>query len=462
MELATASTPPTARPHSPWGLRQRLIVALAVPLVIIAIVSAALDYRVARQTADSAHDAALADAVFDLEAHFRTHDKDIVVDLAEEAEAMIRSSTPDMLYFSVRNQAGKTIAGDSGLPQFEQPAGNEIRYVDGVYRGLKVRAAVHHFRTPKHELSVVIVETTKKRQESSHRILQAMVLPNLAVIIATLLVILLAVRQGLLPLHLVEREIASRSASDLREIDLVEQPQEIRPMLKRLNELFGMLREAHSAQQRFIGDAAHQLRTPLAGLQTQIDLAASEKIFEQHPERLARLEEATARIGHLLTQLLVFARAETASPALNTFETVALEEIVEKAATTFLDASLAKQIDLGFEIAPAHVQGIPWLLREALGNLIDNALRYTPQGGVVTVRCGQAGNRCFLEVEDSGPGIPTDQMERVFERFYRVPGSPGDGCGLGLPIVHEIAQVHNAKVDIENLPGGGLRIRIAF
>ena len=453
---------PTARPLSPWGLRQRLIVALAVPLVLIAIVSAALDFRVARQTADSAHDAALADAVFDLEAHFRTHDKDIVVDLAEEAEAMIRSSAPDMLYFSVRNQAGKTIAGDNGLPEFELPTGNEIRYADGAYRGLKIRAAIHRFRTPSNELTVVIMETTKKRQESSHRILRAMVLPNLAVIVATLLVILLAVRQGLLPLHLVEREIASRSASDLREIDLVEQPQEIRPMLKRLNELFGMLREAHSAQQRFIGDAAHQLRTPLAGLQTQIDLAASEKIFEQHPERLARLEEATARIGHLLTQLLVFARAETASPALNTFETVALEAIVEKAATTFLDASLAKQIDLGFEIAPAHVQGIPWLLSEALGNLIDNALRYTPQGGVVTVRCGQAGDRCFLEVEDSGPGIPEDQMERVFERFYRVPGSPGDGCGLGLPIVHEIAQVHNAKVEIQNLSGGGLRIRIAF
>lgn len=465
MESATALTLRrnlTRHIGEPWGLRQRLALALAIPLVIIAVASSSLDFYIARQTADSVHDAVLAETVFDLEAHFRAHDKEIVVDLSEEVEAMIRSSAPDTLHFSVQDKSGKVLAGDSGLPEFATPASSEVFFTDGVYQGENIRAAIHRFQTTRQELTVLVLETTRKRQASRQRILQAMVWPNAIVITATLLVIWLAVRQGLLPLHLVEREIGSRSANDLREIDPTTHPKEIRPMLKRLNELFGMLREAYAVQQRFIGDAAHQLRTPLAGLQTQIDLAIGERIFDRHPERLARLEEATDRIKHLLSQLLVFARAETALPLLNTFEEVALEEIVEQAATTFLDASLEKQIDLGFEIAPAHVWGIPWLLNEAIGNLIDNALRYTLQGGVVTVRCGRDGKNCFLEVEDSGTGIPADQMSKVLERFYRVPGSPGDGCGLGLAIVHEIVGLHGASISLTTVQTGGLNVQIAF
>src|SRR6185369_17161280 len=160
----------------------------------------------------------------------------------------------------------------------------------------------------------------------------------------------------------------------LREIELAGTPAEIRPMLRRLNELFTLLREAAEVQQRFIADAAHQLRTPLAGLQTQLDLAAGEGAFTHNAERLAHIEEATTRIGHLLSQLLTYARAETANPVDRTFETVALDQLVEKSASTFLDAALAKNIDLGFEIAPASVPGLSWMLQEALGNLIDNAI----------------------------------------------------------------------------------------
>ena len=452
----------STRRVDPRGLRQRLLVALLVPLILILIGSSILDYRLAKQTANSAYDQSLADSVFDLESHIRKQNFPGFLDLTEEAEAMLRSNAPDMLYFSVRDGAGKILAGDSDLPELAASDSEQVRFADGTYKGKAVRMAAHRLKLTAGNIQIVVVETREKRKLSSQRILTAMILPNLAVIFATLLAVLLGVRHGLLPLQAVEREIASRSVSDLREIDLASTPSEIRPMLRRLNELFGLLRESAEVQQRFIADAAHQLRTPLAGLQTQLDLAANEGAFGHNSERLGHIEEATGRIGHLLTQLLSYARAETSNPVVESFAEVALDQAVEKSASTFLDAALAKEIDLGYEIAPATTLGLAWMLQEALANLIDNAIRYTPAGGIITVHCGETDGRAFIEVEDSGPGIPEAQRKQVFERFYRIPGSPGNGCGLGLAIVSEIAQLHGATVQLDSGETGGLRVGIRF
>lgn len=444
------------------GLRRRLLIALLIPLILILVASSMFDYRLAKQTANAAHDQGLADSIFDLESHIRKQHNPAFLDLTEETEAMLRSNAPDMLYFSIRDADGRVLAGDSNLPGFAMPTDDEVAFSDGAHLGNAVRIAVHRLKLPAGEIYIVVMETTEKRILSSQRILTAMVLPNLAVIFATLLAVFLGVRQGLLPLRAVELEIAARSVNDLREIELAGTPSEIHPMLRRLNELFALLRESVEIQQRFIADAAHQLRTPLAGLQMQLDLAAGEGAFSNNSERLGHIEEATARIGHLLAQLLAYARAETSNAITASFEAVALDQLVEKSASTFLDAALVKDIDLGFEIAPATVQGLSWMLQEALGNLIDNAIRYTPQGGIITVRCGEADGQAFVEVEDSGPGISEEHLRQVFERFYRIPGSPGNGCGLGLPIVSEIAQLHGTTVELTGSKAGGLLARLQF
>lgn len=454
--------PPMTRRFAPLGLRQRLIVALLIPLTLILVASSLFDYRLAKQTANAAHDQGLADSIFDLESHIRKQNFTARLDLTEEAEAMLRSNAPDLLYFSVRDASGKVLAGDSDLPQFALPTDNQVVFKDGTHHGDPVRIALHRQSLAGGNILIVAMETTERREQSSQRILTAMVLPNLAVVVATLLAVLFGVRHGLLPLRTVEREIASRSVSDLREIELSGTPAEIRPMLRRLNELFALLRESAEIQKRFIADAAHQLRTPLAGLQTQLDLAVGEGAFEHNGKRLGQIDEATARIGHLLSQLLAYARAETSTSITDSFVDVALDQLLEKSATTFLDPALAKEIDLGFEIAPARVKGLPWLLQEALGNLIDNAIRYTPKGGIITVRCGDTSGDAFVEVEDSGPGIPAHHLEQVFERFYRIPGAPGNGCGLGLPIVSEIARMHGADVQLSEGEAGGLKARLRF
>ncbi len=450
------------RQRQPLSLRLRLILALLIPLILILAASSYFDYRLAKRTANRAHDQALADNVFDLEAHIKRQRPSYSLDLTEEAEAMLRSNAPDMLYFAVIDPFGKVVAGDTDLPPVAAPKSDQVEYLDGSYRNQRVRIASHRLALEAQDFQIVVMETTEKRAQASARILTAMIVPNLAVIVATLLTVILGVRQGLLPLSEVEKDIAGRSASDLHEISLCGTPAEIRPMLQRLNELFALVRESVEIQQRFIGDAAHQLRTPMAGLQTQIDLATGEGAFDEKPERRELIEEATVRINHLLTQLLSYARAESSAATSHALERVTLEALVEHAATTFLDAALAKHIDLGFDMTPASVSGSRWMLQEALSNLIDNALRYTPEGGIVTVRCGVHTGCAFLEVEDSGPGIPEAHAKHVFERFYRIPGTPGTGCGLGLPIVGEIAQIHQATISLGHASIGGLRITLRF
>jgi two-component system sensor histidine kinase TctE len=444
------------------SLRQRLLVALLVPLILIFSVSVVLDYRLARETADSAHDQSLMDSIFDLETHIKEHQGAADLDLSSENEAMLRSSSPDKIYFSVRESNGKRLAGDD-LPLFAIPESTEVSFVDSEYSGKKVRVALHKMLLVNSTLFVTLAETTVKRSLSQQQILTTMIWPNLAVILATLLAVMFGVKQGLLPLEAIEKEIASRSADELRPLEIDTAPIEIRPMLYRLNALFSQLRAATAAQKRFIADAAHQLRTPVAGLQAQLDLALNEGTFINSGERFERIEEATFRLGHLLNQLLSYARVESSGSGSVSFEQVALNSLAEKSASIFLDRALAKNIDLGFNLNPVQVKGIPWLLQEALANLIDNAIRYAPSNsGVITVHCGKADGQAFLEVEDNGPGIAAEHRESVFERFYRIPGSPSMGCGLGLPIVKEIAELHGAHLKLIAKDSGGLGVRLEF
>lgn len=452
--------------RGPLGLRSRLIAWLAAPLLCILIGSTAIAYHTAGKIADQTQDQALADSLFDLASHVKAQGDDRPLDLGAEASAILRSNAPDVLFYAVRDAAGQLLIGDADLPAatLRPHALDEPAFSDAVHQGRPVRVAGLRAKTPTQDLQITVVQTTLRRQHAQRQLLTAMVVPLFAVMAATLLAVLFGVRRGLLPLLEVEAEIASRSASDLRPFDPERSPAEIRPMLRRLNELFLLLQQASQLQQRFIADAAHQLKTPLAGLRQQVDLAIDDQAAAHDPVWLGRVDEATSRIGHLLNQLLAYARAEATDADAIPSENVALDELAEASASDFLDAALLKQIDLGFDIAPATVPGVRWMLKEALANLVDNAIRYSPPGSVVTVRCGREprSGRPFLEVQDSGPGINAEQRSRVFERFYRIPGTPGDGCGLGLPIVQEIARRHGADLALHTVPGGGLRVRIEF
>jgi two-component system sensor histidine kinase TctE len=260
-----------------------------------------------------------------------------------------------------------------------------------------------------------------------------------------------------------QQAIEQRSHRDLSAVPIVDAPREVQPLLRAMNDLLVRLRESIAHQQRFTADASHQLRTPLAGLQTQAEMALRESDPARVRHALEWIRASTVRLTHLLSQLLALARVEPGSGREAPLQNLDLAQLVRDTTAEWVSAALAKQIDLGFE-APqgaAWVNGNALMLREMLANLLDNAIRYSPVASEITVHLLVAGGKAQLEVVDNGPGIPEGEREQVFERFHRLPDSSGEGCGLGLAIVREIALAHQAEISISGGPDGhGTRITI--
>jgi two-component system sensor histidine kinase TctE len=278
-----------------------------------------------------------------------------------------------------------------------------------------------------------------------------------------LLLVWLAVHVGLKPLRAVRDQIESRSPRDLRPLDASDVPFEVRPLVDTLNVLFDLLRETAHAQRQFVADAAHQLRTPIAGLTGHLELLVREPTAAPIRDRLEALHDGMARLSHSANQLLALARTDPSAGLADTLETVDLAALIARVIESNLDRASASRHDLGAETRPAAVEGSARLLEDLLGNLIDNALSYTPAGSRVTARCAIAAGKPFLEVEDDGPGIPAAQRAQVRRRFYRIPGTQGRGCGLGLAIVDEIAHLHHARLHLAEGAGGrGTLARVEF
>jgi two-component system, OmpR family, sensor histidine kinase TctE len=271
------------------------------------------------------------------------------------------------------------------------------------------------------------------------------------------------IQLGLRPMKKLQDEIARRSALDLRPIDEASVPREIAPVVVTLNRLFVMLRTSVQSQQQFIANTAHQLRTPITGMQAQLELLAAEPAAAPIKSRLATLQEAIRQLAHSANQLLTLARADPAVNFVAKNQTVALDTIVGEVIAKFYDRALQANIDLGAEAQPVSIRADPSLLDDLLSNLVDNALKYTPAGGAVTVSAGERGGKPYIAVEDTGPGIPENERERVRQRFYRLPNSPGHGSGLGLAIVDEIAQLYDGTMSIgPGRNGLGTKVLLQF
>ena len=444
------------------SISRRLLLILLVPLVSLLVGSVWSDYQTALRPANGAYDQALADGALAVAAHVRVRDGRAQVLLTPQAESILRSDSVDQIYFAVIDAEGRLIAGDPDLPRASSDP-SDLSFIDARYGDQAVRSVRYQLPAEAGLVTVVVAETTRKRQNVTRSIVAAMIVPNVLLIVATLALVVLGVRYGLAPLVRLRGEIEARSPRDLRPLSLTPVPPEVQPLVEALNRLFHLLEESSAGQQRFLANAAHQLRTPLAALQTQVDLAALDDNPESGRERLQTIEEATRRVSHLVSQLLALAKSEPAANFASQSRRIDLREILEAAASTYLDRAISRDIDLGFEPEQASIRGVTWLVRELLANLIENALVYAPRGGTVTVRCGQRQGRPFLEVEDNGPGIPPEERPKVFERFYRVQGIEGDGCGLGLAIVKEIAEVHRATIVIDTpVSGQGTRVTVSF
>lgn len=444
------------------SLRLLLLERLLPAMLLLLLAGAGTAYWVAHGSATKAYDRSLYDIALAIAGQLEVKEGRLQLSLTPQAREVLLTDKYDRIFFAVHDANGTLIDGNPELPlPFRdnwRTLGSEGRsYYDGAMDDEPIRLAALRREIDGRQLTILAGETMVKRNALVREILFGMLLPELLLAGVSLAVVLIGIRAGLRPLGTLSQQLAQRSPSDLRPVD-VAVPEEMATVLSEINSLLARLDRSLSSQRNFVSDAAHQLRTPLAALQAQVEALIHEGSGN---ERLGGVLTATHRLAHLVDQLLALARAEPAQPRATA--TVNLENIAKSAAETWLPRAIARDIDLGFELATAPLDGNALLLEELLGNLVDNALRHTPPAGAITVACGGDDNVTWLSVEDSGPGIPPEERDRVFERFYRAPASPGDGSGLGLAIVREIARQHGGQVAIsQGTTLGGALITVRF
>jgi two-component system sensor histidine kinase TctE len=448
------------------SLRGLLLGRLLPAMLALVLASALVAYVIAHRAATLAYDRSLLDAALALAGQVHAENNATVLDLAPQAQEILLTDKYDRVLYEVIGPDGKSVAGHRDLPRPSEGLAEDGRlYYNGWYHGEAVRLAALQTQRDGRAILVLVGETMVKRNTLVREILLGMLLPELAIVLGVLALGLLLIRQGLKPLEDLRAELARRSHRHLGPVAAQGLPDEMRPVAEEVNHLLGRLEQALAAQRNFVSDAAHQLRTPIAALQAQAEAAERELIHDANfaPARaqFQRIQQATRRLSHLAHQLLALARSEPGSAAL--LAPLDLAELVREEAGNWLPAASAKHIDLGFEVGAAPVRGSSLLLKEMLANLVDNAIRYTPPQGTVTVRCGMREGSAFVEVEDSGPGIPPAEREKIFERFHRLPGADDEGCGLGLAIVREICSQHGATVAVaEAATLGGACFSVRF
>jgi len=334
-------------------------------------------------------------------------------------------------------------------------------FFDGTYAGEPIRVAA--LRTA-NGFVIQVGETLHKRNRFVAEILVAELVPTLLIALVSIALAWFGVAHGLKPLEYLRTELLRRSPRDLRPLSEAGTPDEIAPLVRAFNGLLARLREANTMQQRFLANAAHQLRTPLAGLQMHLELLLRRELPGEVRAEIERMHTATVRSSRLANQLLALAKAESPTDHGKDLRVVDLKALADAAARDWAPLALARKIDLGFSLEHAPIRGDPLLLPELIDNLLDNALRYTPEGGAVTVNTGAEEQSSYLSVEDTGPGIPASERSRVRERFYRVAGTPGDGSGLGLAIAQEVVDRHAGILEIgsRDASGIGTRVRVSF
>lgn len=444
------------------SIRRRLFASLLAPLVVLFVVAVAFGYRSAVETARDAFDHGLSDDAMALASRATVRaDGVLVFDLPQAAEAILRTDSEDLEFFSVWGPDGRLLAGDADLISGDDVPGDQPRLRDAVIRGHDVRKAEFRFATAGGPVSVVFAETLAKRNNAQNRIFASLVFPNTVLVLLVIALVHFAVSRALAPLSQLTNAIATRSGNGVVPLETEGVDLEVLPLVTALNGLMARLAAAAVAQRRFLADAAHQLRTPLTGLRTQIDLLAAD-LPPENRERIGTLTTSAERVGHLSQQLLALARSSPEASAGHALETVDLAELVEARAHDWVDLALERNADIGFELAAAPTHGAAWLLEEMLTNLIDNAVKHG--GPNITVRTGTGSDgRVFVEVEDDGAGIPASEREAIFDRFYRGRGATETGTGLGLAIVREVADRHGAGIEVGSGPEGrGTVFRLTF
>jgi len=442
------------------SIKANLLRWLIVPMGVVLIVGAIGDYRIAVTSANTAYDDELLNTALAVFGQLTHVNNEVSLDLPQTAQRVLMLDRFDQTYFSVHGAGGQLIAGETDLPRPPTTATDEghVHY-DAVFRGKAVRVTALNVPFKGKPITIEAAQTVLKRQRIERHILFTMLWPELVMAVVTLALVWLGVGVGLRPLIAVQENLKRRSDRDLHFVSEEDSPREIRPVLHALNGFLARLRQSLDAQTKFISNAAHQLRTPLAALQSQVEFGLREPNPSTWRQTLEKIHAGTKRTVRVANQLLALARAEPGARSLMQFQVLDLAALISEVASEWVTRAIAGGKDLGLELAPAWVNGDRVLLLEMVANLVDNAIKYTPTGAQITVATSVVNKSAILEISDDGPGIPRAEHQRVFERFYRLDNTQGEGCGLGLAIVREVVDAHDAHLSIaDDATTPGLRL----
>ena len=455
-------------------LQRKLLAWLLGPLAILLVLDAGVAYWNSLRVSDVAYDRALQELAREIVLHVRHEGaQPLRLELSAEAAKVLLQDQDDKLFFRVRAADGSLLGGDALLPAPPptQP-GEKLRAYRDVVGGQDVRMLAGWLPAPtlqgngSTQVQIQVAETLNKRQRFAWEMVANVVLPQLLLIVMATAVVWFGVSRGLQPLQRLRRAVSDRSHRDLSPIDTHDVPGEVRPLVDEVNQLMERLAQTFDFQNRFVADAAHQLKTPVSGLKAQIELALRETDPQQMRHTLAQLYVSTDRLSRLVRQLLSLARNEPGALAATQLQPLDLNAFALEISMDWVPEAIRRKIDLGFEGMgePLMIDADRDRLREMLNNLIDNAIRYSRSGGRVTVRTAVDAQRQYqLSISDDGPSIPVPERQRIFERFHRMLGTQEDGSGLGLAIVSEIARLHGARITLdEDSDGVGNTFSVIF
>ncbi len=485
-----AGEPARGGRRHPRSLFGEILDWMLAPMLLLWPLSIGITYLVAQAIAAKPYDAALEHTLLQLSAQVQKLGAQDAVQSALWQQTLRQPPAGGILGYQVRSVSGALLAGAAGLPSPAMlPPSHAVAgplvvsWRDGEIGDHSVRLAAAWAWPPAAPggaravpVLVQVAQSMDARTRLARDIVQGVILPQFVVVPIFILLVWFGLGQGIAPLNELQARIRRRRADDISPIDEREAPEEIAPLVDSINSLFARLQQSLQTQKRFIADAAHQIKTPLAGLRMQAELAQRETDPEELRASLRQIGRSVERTTRLVNQLLALTRAENQGGAARAvFETIDLRQPAAEAMQELAMLALDKGLDLEFDSPPTKLpmRGNALLLHELIKNLLHNAITYTPPGGSVTLRLRSAvadgpGARAVvqLQVDDSGPGIPEAERALVFEPFYRILDNGSEGSGLGLAIVREIARQHDAEITLSDLPqralGRGLRVQVQF
>lgn len=442
-------------------------------MLILLSVGTLFVYQRALSYAEDAYDLSLTESANDIEQLVRislnNSGRVDTLRSMKEMQDILLTDQYDKTFFSLLDEQGHLIAGDGKLPpptdrkttEEKKPRLYETTIGEKPVRALLKRLTITS-ADKTYSWNILLGETCNKRERLARDILTGFIAPQILIIFLAILLLIMGIRQGLAPLESLRITVAKRPHNDMHPLDVSEVPTEVQPLLQEINRLLARLQAMFENQKRFTADTAHRLRTPLAGLSAQIDLARVQDNPPQTRHALDQVKKVSANLNHAIGQLLSLARNDPDAGQLLQIETLDLTKLARQITMEWIESANTQKIDLGFsgENSPCVITGDAMRIKELLDNLLDNALRYCPSGSKVTVSVASDGT---LSVEDNGPGISPEERKHIFERFHRGADTRAEGSGLGLAIVKEIAEIHGGNVKAtEGKDGHGMLFSVIF